>query len=70
MRLGSDEHKKPIWATFPAVIHRPLPPDARIMSATITRRRLGVFHSSGRYSYTPGSNLTNSNASSPTGDLE
>jgi len=43
MRVGSDEKRKPIWAEFPATIHRPLPDDARIMSAVITRRRLGVF---------------------------
>jgi len=43
MRVGSDENRRPIWAEFPAVIHRPLPEDARIMSAVITRRRLGVF---------------------------
>ena len=43
MRIGSTEKGKPIWAEFPAVIHRPLPDDARIMGAVITRRRLGVF---------------------------
>jgi hypothetical protein len=43
IRMGSDEARKPIWAEFPAVIHRPLPDDARIMGATITRRRLGVY---------------------------
>jgi phage FluMu protein Com len=43
MRVGSDAGRGPIWAEFPAVIHRPLPDDARIMSAVITRRRLGVF---------------------------
>ena len=43
MRVGSDENRKPIWAEFPAVVHRPLPDDARIMGAVITRRRLGVF---------------------------
>jgi hypothetical protein len=48
MRIGSDEKHRPIWAEFPAVIHRPLPDDARIMGAVITRRRLGVFR---RWSY-------------------
>jgi phage FluMu protein Com len=43
IRMGSDESRKPIWAEFPAIIHRPLPDDARIMGATITRRRLGIY---------------------------
>ena len=48
MRVGSDDRRRPIWAEFPAVIHRLLPDDARIMGAVITRRRLGVFR---RWSY-------------------
>jgi hypothetical protein len=43
MRIDSDEKRRPVWVEFPAVIHRPLPDDARIMGAVITRRRLGVF---------------------------
>jgi phage FluMu protein Com len=66
MRVGSDDKHRPIWAEFPAIIHRLLPDDARIMGAVITRRRLGVFR---RWSYelciSCESNKFNKTSSSP-----
>ena len=40
IRLGSqaDNHQIPIWGTFPMMMHRPLPDDARIKNAFVTRR--------------------------------
>lgn len=38
IRVGSNG-RAPIWAAFPMIYHRPLPPGARIKVATITRRR-------------------------------
>lgn len=42
IRVQSDEKKKPIWATFPFIYHRPLPADAIIKYAYIDRERVGT----------------------------
>jgi len=42
IRIASDEKNHPVWAEFPMVMHRPLPNDARIMGAYVTRRRDSV----------------------------
>jgi hypothetical protein len=41
MRIGSDQ-RKPVWATFPLVLHRPLPSDADIKWAWVQRRKIGL----------------------------
>lgn len=41
LRIGS-EGRAPIWATFPIIMHRPLPADAVIRWAWAKRRRLGL----------------------------
>ena len=41
MRVGSDG-RDPVWAEFPIVLHRPLPPDAVAKWAWIKRRRVGT----------------------------
>jgi len=40
MRIQSDEKGKPIWASWPLVMHRPLPPGARIMNARVCRESI------------------------------
>lgn len=40
LRVGSDG-RKPIWAEVPAVLHRPLPADARVMWAWLKVHRIG-----------------------------
>lgn len=42
IRASSDEKRKPIWVEFPVVIHRPLPPDARIKAAWLLCRYVGT----------------------------
>lgn len=43
MRIGSSERgREPIWAYFPMVLHRPLPPDALINDAWVQRHRVGT----------------------------
>lgn len=37
LRIGSDG-RDPIWATWPMIYHRPLPPGSRIKVATVSRR--------------------------------
>jgi hypothetical protein len=39
-RIGSTEKRKPIWAEFPLIYDRPLPPNARIMAAYIKQEPL------------------------------
>jgi len=39
-RIASTDKRKPIWAEFPLAYDRPVPADARIMQACITRRPL------------------------------
>ena len=46
IRLGSDDKKKPIFAVFPMIMHRPLPEDAVVKWAWIKRTRIGL-----RYRY-------------------
>lgn len=40
IRIGSDERKAPIWASFPMIMHRPLPKDAKILWARVQRRMI------------------------------
>jgi hypothetical protein len=42
IRAGSSDAGKPIWVTFPMILHRPLPDDASIKWAWILRRRVGI----------------------------
>lgn len=41
LRIGSNEDRLPIWAEFPAKLHRPLPDGARIKRAMVSRRKEG-----------------------------
>lgn len=41
LRIASDENRGPVWAKFPIVYHRPLPPDVEVMRVFVTRRDLG-----------------------------
>ena len=41
LRVGSDEHRAPIWALFPFVLHRPLPEGAPIKWAKVRCYRVG-----------------------------
>lgn len=47
IRVGSDEKKNPVWATFPVMLHRPIPPEAVICVAWILVRKHGI-----RFKYT------------------
>lgn len=38
IRVGTDEHRRAIWASFPMKMHRPLPEDAVIKTAAVLRR--------------------------------
>lgn len=40
IRVGTDEHRRAIWACFPMHMHRPLPDDAVIKTASIKRTRV------------------------------
>lgn len=40
-RVSSTEKGAPIWATFPVILHRPLPPAARIKSVAVHLRKVG-----------------------------
>lgn len=40
MRVESDEKGKPIWGTWPMIMHRPLPDGCRIKRATVTCHRI------------------------------
>jgi hypothetical protein len=44
MRVGSTDHtgREAVWAEWPMVMHRPLPADARIMSAQVHVRRIAT----------------------------
>ena len=46
IRCGSNPDGSPIWVTFTALIHRPIPTGAAIRSASLVRRKLGL-----RYEY-------------------
>ena len=39
MRVQSTDKGRPIWAEWPLILHRPIPPGARIKVATVSRRR-------------------------------
>jgi hypothetical protein len=39
LRIGSTETRDPIWAEWPVILHRPLPPDAQIVWVRVVRRR-------------------------------
>lgn len=39
LRVGS-QRRDPVWAEWPMIYHRPLPPDARIMWAKVVRERV------------------------------
>ncbi len=41
MRVGSDEKRAAVWAKFPLILHRPLPPSTQLMGATVARRKDG-----------------------------
>lgn len=41
IRVGSQPNKQPIWASFPMVLHRPLPDGCRIKRATVFLRKIG-----------------------------
>jgi len=43
LRIGS-ERKEPIWTRAVFVMHRPLPADAKIVQATLERKRVGFKH--------------------------
>lgn len=40
LRVGSTETRDPIWAEWPVIYHRPLPPAGMIKTAKVVRRRL------------------------------
>lgn len=40
MRVQSTDKGKPIWAEWPLILHRPIPPGSRIKVATVSKRRL------------------------------
>lgn len=41
LRVGSDEHSKPIWAEWPVILHRDIPADAKVVWAKVLRSRVG-----------------------------
>lgn len=41
IRIGSDG-RQPIWATFPMIMHRPLPEGSRVKRVTVNRRSIGT----------------------------
>lgn len=43
LRFASGEKRVPIWAEFPIVLHRPLPPDAEIKQVRVMRTRIGPY---------------------------
>jgi putative transposase-like DNA-binding protein len=45
IRIGSDSDDKPVFISVPFVMHRPLPQNARVLSAAVNRVKLGnKFH--------------------------
>jgi hypothetical protein len=40
LRAGSNDDRSPKWVQLPVILHRPMPPDARIKWAWILRRRI------------------------------
>lgn len=43
LRVGSDDRKRPVWAEWGLILHRPLPAKSIIKVATVMRRRRGPF---------------------------
>jgi hypothetical protein len=43
-RVGSDENRRPIWATFPVILHRPLPPGADVKWVYFIRRKMATSY--------------------------
>src|SRR4029077_13309836 len=41
LRVGSDESKRPIFAVWPMRMHRPLPPNSLIKTASVKREKIG-----------------------------
>jgi len=41
LRVGSDESRRPLWAEFHVILHRPLPPTTTIKEIAIRRERVG-----------------------------
>lgn len=41
LRVGSNEDRSPVWAQWPMVMHRPLPPQGTIKRATVILRKIG-----------------------------
>ena len=41
LRVGSDDKRGPVWATWPLVLHRPLPAGATIQQAAVHVHRVG-----------------------------
>ena len=41
LRIGSDDKRKPIWAHFPMIMHRPFPRNARLTWVSVNRIRIG-----------------------------
>lgn len=41
LRVGSNEKLKPIWASFPMIMHRPLPDGSIIKKATVHLKKIG-----------------------------
>jgi hypothetical protein len=41
LRIGSEEKRAPVWASFPMRLHRPFPPGSVVKRATVTVRRTG-----------------------------
>ena len=39
LRIGSDDRGQPVWATWPMVMHRPLPEEGQIMRAAVVVKR-------------------------------
>ena len=41
LRVKSDDKRGPIWASFPMIMHRPLPENGRIKNASVNIKRIG-----------------------------
>lgn len=41
LRIASDDKRKPIWAHFPMIMHRPFPKNARLTWVSVNRIRIG-----------------------------
>lgn len=40
-RVSSDEKRRAVWAKFPMIMHRPIPPQGIVKRATVTLRHIG-----------------------------